>query len=775
METEPEQAAGSDRTHWAERRYQDGTEELALGSDGPDPRRLRKAIACFEEALTVYTVTTHPQPWARVLLDLAYARWRLPGGNRAAELTAALDGVQRALHVFTESATPQDWAEAQNTLGLLLSDWAMPGTRAVNVRQAVSCFLASARVRAGLADRYDWAMTQNNLGRTLQELPGPGRAANLRQAIACYEGALSALDLSWPVPDQAIVQNNLGNALLALPTADHRQQAANLRRAADCYRAALEIHTEAGFPHHWALAQSNLGNVYVEQKEGCRDENLRTAIACYEASLRVFTEESYPFDWARIHDNLGIAYRNLASGERAAHCERAVACHQAALRIYTEAAHPPKWAQTLINLGFTYQSAPTPTDDPDRQRKLAMECFAATLRFYTAADDPIQRANALGYLAHQQRTLRTGDRTANLRQALAHYQEALRLRDAHGAPDLEWAWNQVQLAGCYRDQPAAGEARARNLEHAINHCVASLKVFTRDGSPREWAMSQNGIGKAYHCLGTELLEAGEQPSDREQSLRLAIAAYRAALEVYQEQGQDALTWADVQVNLALCYYTLTTGNRRENLARVQAGFDGALRVRTKKRHPDAWAATQQRIGVLCLDRRGWDKGNGPARAVEHFRAALTVYRGRGRVQNRAVLQTQLGVAYLDLSATGSERRRNLQRAARRFQTALGFFTPADHPWQWAWTHQNLARAYRALAGMAGHARSETTFRTKAAASFRASLTVYTAEQAPATHAGITRDLAMIELTTGSPLLSGRRPSGKKKAVRNRTETHMIPS
>ena len=136
MEPEPEQTAGSDRTQWAERQYRAGAKELALGSDGRDLRRLRKAIAYFEEALTVYTETAHPQPWARALLDLAYARWRLPGGNRAAGLGAARESVRCALRVFTEAGTPPEWADAQNTLGIILSEQDAPGEHAANLQEA---------------------------------------------------------------------------------------------------------------------------------------------------------------------------------------------------------------------------------------------------------------------------------------------------------------------------------------------------------------------------------------------------------------------------------------------------------------------------------------------------------------------------------------------------------------------------------------------------------------------------------------------------------------
>ena len=104
----------------AQRQHEDGALELALGGDGPDPVRLRNAIVLFEEALGFFTEAAHPLPWARTLVDMAYARWQLPGSSRLNELTVARECLDRALHVLTEAATPKEWADAQNTLGLLL-------------------------------------------------------------------------------------------------------------------------------------------------------------------------------------------------------------------------------------------------------------------------------------------------------------------------------------------------------------------------------------------------------------------------------------------------------------------------------------------------------------------------------------------------------------------------------------------------------------------------------------------------------------------------------
>ena len=619
----------------------------------------------------------------------------------------------------------------------------MPGERAANLHEAISRFEAAARVRRQLHDRWDWAVTQNNLGRTLHELPDPDQSGNLRRAVACYEDALAVLTEPWHRPDRAMVQNNLGNALFALPILDGRERAIHLRRAEECYRAALEVHTEAAFPHHWALAQSNLGNLYVAQPERSRDEDLLAAIGCYEASLRVFTAAADPFQWARVHDNLGIAYRDLHAGDRAANVERALACHRAALRVYTEEAHPLKWAQALTNLGFTYRNVPAPADDPDGPRRLATECFTETLRLYTEAEFPVQRATTLAYLGRQHRMMQRGDRSENLRQALARYQEALRLRDLHGASGSDWAWNHVELANCYRDLPATGADRAWNLEHAANHYAASLWRYRREAFPREWASAQNQLGRAYHCLGTEKLDVEEHPVNRENCLRQAISAYEASLEVYQEQGRDALTWADVQLNLARCHNALTTGDHRANLARVQAGFETALRVYTRERRPERRASTYQAMGEMCLWRRGWDWTHFAVRAAGYFRKALAAHRDQARSEPWAVLQTQLGRAHLQAAAGAWDRRQSLRRAVRCFRVALQFLTHADHPWRWAWAHLSLGHAYRALAGMMLRPHDASAYRQKAAASFWAALSVYTPKSDPATHAGLQADLAAL--------------------------------
>lgn len=415
-------------------------------------------------------------------------------------------------------------------------------------------------------------------------------------------------------------------------------------------------------------------------------------------------------------------------------------------------------------MGFTYRATTSPPEDPDRAGRLAREAFTAVLRFYSEAEHPVPRANALSDLARLWHTRQVGDKEANLHVAIGHFEEALRLRDAAGAPNHAWAWTQIGLGHCHRDLPASGDAYTQNLVCAIDHYAAGLRVFLRAGTARDCAMTHNLLGRAYHSLAAAGFEAEDGSSGREQHWRFAIAAYRAALEVYQEQGRDALVWATIQCNLALCFSSLETGQRRENLERARACFEAALRVRTRRKHPLEWADTHRSMGAMCLRRRGWDRGEDCAQAADCFRKALTVYRRSTHPQVWAALQTQLGQAYVGQSALGKNRKNFLRQAARRFRAALGGLDRDEHRLPWAWAHYQLAGACRALAELASHRQSAVPLRRETVASYRSALAVYTAEEYPAMHAGLTRDLATAAQVCGS---EGAGHGGEQKRADHR--------
>ena len=121
--------------------------------------------------------------------NLGNAYSDLPTGDRGENLRRAIACYEAALRVYTEADFPSDWATTQNNLGNAYSD--LPtGDRGENLRRAIACYEAALRVRTEADFPSDWARTQNNLGNAYRDLPTGDRGENLRRAIACYEAAL---------------------------------------------------------------------------------------------------------------------------------------------------------------------------------------------------------------------------------------------------------------------------------------------------------------------------------------------------------------------------------------------------------------------------------------------------------------------------------------------------------------------------------------------------------------------------------------------------------
>jgi tetratricopeptide (TPR) repeat protein len=455
---------------------------------------------------------------AKALSTLGAELSRATVGNHSANLRRAIACFEAALQVWTEADSPSDWAGTQNNLGTVYNG--LPtGDRAENLRRAIDYFNAALRVFTESDFPSDWATTQSNLGLSYSNLPTGDRAENLRQAIACYQAALRVYTESDFAFHWAGTQNNLGTAYSNLPTGDRVE---NLRRAIACYEAALRVYTESSFPSDWAGIQHNLGTVYSDLPTGDRVENLRQAIAYFEAALRVWSESDFPSAWAMTQNNLGSVYSNLPTGDRAENLRQAIAYFEAALRVYTESDSPSDWAMTQHNLGSAYRHLPTSTGGENFRR--AIGCFEAALRVYTESDFPSDWAMTQHNLGAAYCELPTGDRVDNLRRAIAYFEAALRVYTESDFPS-DWAMTQNNMGAAYRHLPAG--TLGENFHRAIACFEAALRVYTESDFPSHWAMTQNNMGNAYLNSWT---------GDRIDNLRRASACYEAALQVFTESG-----------------------------------------------------------------------------------------------------------------------------------------------------------------------------------------------------------------------------------------------
>ncbi|WP_374308464.1 tetratricopeptide repeat protein [Methylocella sp.] len=164
----------------------------------------------------------------------------------------------------------------------------------------------------------------------------------------------------------------------------------------------------------------------------------------------------------------------------------------------------------------------------------------------------------------------------------------------------------------------ARESGTARLEQAVDAYRETLKEYTRDRVPLDWAMTQNNLGNALQTLGE--LERGTT------RLEDAVEAYRAALQEYT-RDRVPLQWATTQNNLGVALRTL--GARESGTARLEQAVEAyreALKERARDRVPLDWATTQNNLGAAL--RTLGERESGTTRledAVEAYRAALQEY------------------------------------------------------------------------------------------------------------------------------------------------------
>jgi tetratricopeptide (TPR) repeat protein len=107
----------------------------------PTGENVEKAIAAYEEALTVYTKETHPIEWAKVQNNLGVALWVWPNGGRVKNSKKAIAAFEAALIVYTKEAHPAEWARTQCNLGNTW--WGLRiENKPENVKKAIAAFEA---------------------------------------------------------------------------------------------------------------------------------------------------------------------------------------------------------------------------------------------------------------------------------------------------------------------------------------------------------------------------------------------------------------------------------------------------------------------------------------------------------------------------------------------------------------------------------------------------------------------------------------------------------
>jgi len=219
---------------------------------------LREAVQAYRNVLAVYSQSPQEEDWAMTQNNLGNALWNQ--GTQSEEdgdrlLSEAVQAYRKALKFYTRSDFPQDWAMTQNNLGAALSD---QGIRKKDKNEATLLLSKSAKAYHSALEVYtqeaspqQWAMTQNNLGVALSN---QGTPTGVIEALKAYQSALEVRTRSDLPQDWAATQTNLG---IALSKQGHH------RDAVKAYRSALEVYTQRDFPQQWEVAELHLLQAYA--------------------------------------------------------------------------------------------------------------------------------------------------------------------------------------------------------------------------------------------------------------------------------------------------------------------------------------------------------------------------------------------------------------------------------------------------------------------------------------------------------------------------------
>ena len=235
---------------------------------GPLDESLRRALACYDTAASLFDPRFDPVEHARVVNAAGAAHRSLGNIDQAGEL------FQRAVSLMEKHGRPDERAAALNNLGL---------TRASQGKaaEAIEHFTAAIELfdRTAPDGQRGWVAALLNRG---QARVAAGGEARMRAALDDYNLALPEVDAGEAAYHYGLLYFSIGVADMALASLVPDEAMPLLEEAADTFAESLTVFTRTEFPFQHALAKYNLGHA-VERLDGVA--NLRLALACYEDAL----------------------------------------------------------------------------------------------------------------------------------------------------------------------------------------------------------------------------------------------------------------------------------------------------------------------------------------------------------------------------------------------------------------------------------------------------------------------------------------------------------
>ncbi len=569
-----------------------------------------------------------------------------------------------------------------------------------------------------------WAARRTNLEAKAAELAleRRERAAALRErdpeaAVGELRAGLATLRLETHPVEFGLANYDLAGLLL-----EGDAPANALEEAAQAAARALLVFTPQELPDLFAGASERLG--MAQWRAGRRDAAQRTyaqTAGALGGAQRHAPQARLLASAARMLGRAAGAGDGISVGD-------AIGSFDAAIEAARRAGSQALLASLLNDSGRLIAA--------NRDESGALHADAALTRFDEAASLVDDAAFGSAVAVHGNRAAayglrETGDRDANLREAIASYNRAVRLPGLERFPAdsarlyraLGTAWAQrpggdrvenlrqadgaLQSAiehlsdDAYRGERAAtwnarGLAQAEVAQRGIPGAVSATVTAFREGLEAASGGEATALeAQLANNLGSAIMTAANhgQPA----SLADAAAALDRAAELWASLGrpEDA---GGSQLNAGMVFMTLHASERDAvHLDRAIERLQGASASRPLATHPAPHAVAQFNLGMALAIRAGGSQEADLAASVEAFRTALRIWTGPNAPPQAAVAHANLGSMLFGMAKQNEPEL--LQEAAYHYEQALAVYTPATNPQQ----HQvisnnlNLVRRRQGLA------------------------------------------------------------------------------
>lgn len=255
------------------------------------PQELHDAVSLYQRAIDL-CAEEHPLLRGRALAGMGTALRAIPS-EKADWLIQAKEAYEAALPILQEFASPEEAAEAQMNLGLVLQSLVPYGL--AQMAGSIQAYQRALRVFTWQAYPQDYAILHNNIAIAYLSMTHSSAGEDLRQALAVhsFEEALKWITLIDHPNEYAMLQNNLGNALQYLHSV---HPVDNNLRAIAAYDEALKVRNSRDTPLEYANTLSNKANALYnlpddpEHPEAGNRNNLLQARGYYQEAQEIFID-----------------------------------------------------------------------------------------------------------------------------------------------------------------------------------------------------------------------------------------------------------------------------------------------------------------------------------------------------------------------------------------------------------------------------------------------------------------------------------------------------